>query len=412
MKRTMILMALLIATTVPVFNNSNAKVANLTADSKEVTTLVEDNNRFAFKIYDQIRTNQKGNLIFSPYGLSSILTMTSAGAAGETRQQMNRALGHRLDDDGVHPAYARLTRRFNGDGSDRGRDYQLNVANALWGQQGISLQGAFQSLLRSAYGADMKLLNFRQDPEASREEINRWAGQQTQERIKELLGPGTIDARTRLVLTNAVYFKGRWASQFDKKETADADFSLTETQKIKAPLMHRTGTFGYAAGDGYQMLELPYAGDGLAMVVVLPDGGAGSPDFDKGFTDKMVSAGLGRMREQKIELFLPRFKSEMGMDLTQALKQMGMALAFSEGADFSGIDGKRDLLISEVVHKAYVDVNEEGTEAAAATATVHMGPAEVRRPLVFRVDKPFVFLIRDAKTGAILFMGRVVNPLA
>ena len=292
--------------------------------------------------------------------------------------------------------------------------YQLSVANALWGQKGYGFLPAFLKLVRSNYGAPLNEVDFVGATEAARKTINDWVEKETRDKIKDLIKPGVLDSLTTLVLTNAIYFKGDWASQFNEDVTKDAPFTLSAAEKVDVPMMNQKGDFGYMETEGFQALELPYAGDDLSMVVFLPRKVDGLKGFEKMLTMENLRRWISNLRKQKVIVFLPRFKMTSAFRLGQALKSLGMIDAFTlVAADFSGMNGSRDearrLYIQAVIHKAFVDVNEEGTEAAAATAVV---AAESVRPAppVFRADHPFFFLIRDNRTGSLLFLGRVMNP--
>jgi serpin B len=368
-------------------------------------------NEFALDVYAQLR-GEEGNLFFSPYSISTALAMTYAGARGQTADEMAKTLHFTLDQEHLHPAMGALIRELNDPGKPSG--YQLSVANALWGQKGQPFRKDFLDLTRTDYGAGLHEVDFARATEAARKTINTWVEQQTRDKIKELLKPGILDPDTRLVLTNAIYFKGDWVYQFDKKRTHQADFHVTEKQTVQVPLMSMTnekGEFKYLKGDDFQALELPYAGKHLAMVLFLPDKLDGLAEFEKGLTAAKLDGWIGQLKPTK-EVFvaLPKFKMTKEFSLKDMLTKMGMRQAFDpDKADFSGIDGSRDLYISAVIHKAFVDVNEEGTEAAAATAVV-IKPTAVRLTPRFQADHPFLFLIRDNRSGSILFLGRVADP--
>ncbi len=309
----------------------------------------------------------------------------------------------------AHAHYHQLLEQWNAEGEKRA--YQLRVANRLWGQKGYPIQPEFLALTRQQYGAEMLLLDFAQSKAAS-QEINHWVEQQTNGKIKDLIPPGSLGAMTRLVLTNAVYFKGEWVQPFDKKNTKEEDFAFSAEGKVKVPLMHQQKKLGYAEEETFQVLELPYAGRELSMVVLLPKEVDGLPELEKAVTTDKLAALMLKLRVREVNAYLPKFKLETSFGLNSTLQAMGMKRAFSREADFSGISSTEALYISAVLHKAYVDVNEEGTEAAAATGVV-MKAMAVRRPQpipVFRADHPFLFLIRDTKAGSILFMGRLTKP--
>jgi serpin B len=333
--------------------------------------------------------------------------MTYAGARGDTADEMARALHFTLPPGRLHPAFAALLKGLNAGGQKRG--YQLSVANALWGQKGEGFKADFLKLVQDDYGGGLKEVDFRHNAEAARREINAWVEKQTQDKIKDLLQPGTIDQLTRLVLTNAVYFKGDWNSQFKKDLTRDEPF-LAGGDKVTAPMMHQASKFKYLDADTVQVLEMPYVGKDLSMVVLLPKKVDGLAELEKSLSAARLALWLSRAREQEVVVSLPRFKATSEFRLESQLTALGMKKAFVPGqADFSGMNGKDDLSVGAVVHKAYVDVNEEGTEAAAATGVVIRTLALPVRPEL-RADHPFVFLIRDARNDSVLFLGRLMKP--
>jgi serpin B len=373
------------------------------------TAVVEGNNAFAFALYGQLR-NRNGNLFFSPESISTALAMAYAGARGGTASEMAKTLHFTLPQPQLNPAMGALLSDLNAvhDG------YQLTVANALWAQQGYTFLDAFLQLLKTDYGAGLNQVDFKGATEAARLTINRWVEQKTQDKIKDLLQPGTLAPSTRLVLTNAIYFKGDWQTQFDKAHTRDEDFYPSQTQTKKVAFMHRESSFSYFDGGTFQLLEIPYKSKELSLVVLLPKDRSGLPALEQSLTASNTQQWLSQVvQRDKVIVALPKFKSTQQFELGGTLGAMGMAQAFSGSADFSGMTGKRDFAISEVIQKAYIDVNEEGTEAAAATAVgfralAMRGPVE--QPPVFRADHPFIFLIRDNRSSSILFMGRMADP--
>ena len=383
------------------------------APAQDVAQVAEGCNRFAFDLYARLKGGE-GNLFLSPYSISTALAMTYAGARGRTADQMAQVLHLPSSGEAVHAAYAALQNDLNAAGPGA-PGYELIVANRLWGQKGHAFLPEFLALLEARYGAGLEQLDFARATEAARQTINGWVEEKTREKIKDLLKPGILNAMTRLVLTNAIYFKGKWAGPFNEKATREEDFFITPEKKVAAPLMHRTAKFGYFEGDGLQALELPYQGDRLAMVVLLPKRNVppGAKDGlaarEASLSSEKVAEWIGKLRRRKVEVALPRFKTTAEFSLGDTLVAMGMTDAFGR-ADFSGMTGTRDLFISAVIHKAFVDVNEEGTEAAAATAVVIRPLNGGGSPPAFRADHPFLFLIRDTKTGAILFLGRILDP--
>ena len=386
-------------------------VERVPSSKADVARVVEGNSAFAFDLYGRLKS-EKGNLIFSPYSISTALAMTYAGARGETAAEMKKALRFAFGQEKLHPAMADLVDDLNARGGEDGAKaaYELVVANRLWGQAGYRFLEPFLELNRTSYGAGLEQVDFARATEAARKQINTWVEDQTRDKIKELLKPGVLDSLTRLVLTNAIYFKGNWASQFKKERTADAPFHVTPDRTVDVPMMRQTEKFGYAERKDLQILDMPYVGRELSMTILLPKEADGLGDVAAALSAAQLKAWVARLRKRKIAVFLPRFKLEFGIGLSETLKAMGMPLAFSDRADFSGMDGTRELFISAVIHNAFVDVNEEGTEAAAATAVVMK--ANGSRPPVFCADRPFIFLIRDRVTGSVLFIGRVTDPAA
>jgi serpin B len=388
-----------------------APAANPDQTTADQTDAVKGSNAFAVDLYGQMRT-RPGNLFFSPESISTAFAMAYAGARGETATSMATVFHFTLPPDRLHPAMGALLAAMN----SKHDGYELHLADALWAQQDTKFLESYLKLTQSNYGAGFHQVNFKASPEAVRGTINEWVEQQTNNKIQNLIQPGVLTAATKLVLTNAIYFKGDWLTPFDKSSTKDEDFHLDAAQTVKAPLMHRLGGYGYYDGGTFQALDIPYKADELSMVVLLPKNTAGLPPLEQSFTAATASDWLQKLEfAPRVILTLPRFTMTQQFELSGALEKMGMPQAFSAAADFSGMTGKPDFAISAAIHKAFVDVNETGTEAAAATSTVMMATAMRANqpeppPIVFRADHPFLFLIRDTKTGGILFMGRIEDP--
>jgi serine protease inhibitor len=373
-----------------------------------VETVVRGNTEFALDLYQRLRT-EEGNLFLSPYSISTVLAMTYAGARGSTETQMAQTLHFTLDQKRLHPAFASLEEGLK-TVQEKGH-ILFKVANALWPQVGYPLLEEFLALTEEHYGVLTAPVDYG-DSEAARRKINAWVEGRTQEKIRELIPQGILNALTRLVLTNAVYFKGKWASQFEKGSTRDAPFWIAPRRSVKVPMMTQEHTFRYGDSDSLQTLELPYVGDDLSMIVLLPKKVDGLVELETALTVENLEKWMGGLGKTRVRVFLPRFKVSRGFGLNDTLASMGMVDAFDDSkANFSGMDGNENwLYIAAVLHKAFVDVNEEGTEAAAATAAA-MAARGIPPPApVFRADRPFVFLIRAGRTGSILFLGRVVNP--
>ncbi|MGD0572815.1 MAG: serpin family protein [Sedimentisphaerales bacterium] len=373
-------------------------------------TVAAGNNKFALELYGKLES-QQGNLFLSPYSISTALAMTYAGAKGQTEKQMAEALCFApVKNEQFHKTFGEIIKQLNASGEKGG--YELVVANALWGQKDYKFLPEFLAIVKENYGGDLQQVDFATQTETARKTINAWVESKTKDKIKELIKPKMLDSMTRLVLTNAIYFKGKWANPFKPERTQDSPFVLLDGQKVNVPTMNQTGRFGYTEANDIQILEMPYVNDDLSMVVLLPKDVAGIKGLEKELGSDNLADWLARIHKREVQVFFPRFKMTSEFELAKMLSAMGMPDAFSGKADFSGMTGSRDLFISAVVHKAYVDVNEEGTEAAAATG-VTMKLTSIREPLpVFRADHPFVFLIRDNQTGSILFLGRVANPVS
>jgi len=377
--------------------------------------LADGNGAFAFDLYQQLK-NRDGNLFYSPYSISAALAMTYAGARGATAEQMATALHFDLPQDKLHPAFnwleGELAKRGEGAEGVDDEGFRLNVVNAIWGQKGYEFKVAFLDTLAENYGAGLRILDFIEEPEKSRITINDWVSEQTEDRINDLIQPGGITPLTRLVLTNAIYFNAAWESKFTEEATKDLPFYLLDGDSVTVPMMEQTASFGYAEGDDCQAVELPYDGEELSMVILLPAEGKFT-EFESNLDYEQADKIIDRLNDRRVRLTMPKFEFESEFILTQALSDLGMAEAFSGSADFSGMTGNNDLFIGDVIHKAFVLVEEGGTEAAAATAVIMPASAsgpKPEEPVVVIVDRPFIFLIQDIETGAILFIGRVLNP--
>lgn len=376
--------------------------------------ITKGNNEFAINLYSQIKNlpeikQAEGNLFFSPYSISTALAMTYTGARGNTAKEMADVLKFpSLKLEEIASAFGDLQKQLQADKENRG--YQLNVANALWGQQGFGFLNEYLEFNKKYYGSELTELDFAKSEEA-RKTINTWVEDKTNDKIKDLIPSGSIDSMTRMVLTNAIYFKGDWSIQFKEENTEEADFNITKDKKVKAQLMYQKEKFDYAELDNMQLLQLPYKGDELSMLILLPKTIDALESVEAGLKPDTLAANLKQMRKREVDVYLPKFKITCGtIEMKGILGAMGMKEAFSDAADFSGMNGKRNLYISAVMHKAFVEVNEEGTEAAAATGVGISLMSIPMPPPVFRADKPFIFMIRDNRSQSILFMGKVCNP--
>ncbi len=372
--------------------------------------LSDGNAAFGLALYRQVEARNP-NLVFSPISISTALAMTYAGARGDTESQMAKALHFALPQGRLHPAMNELTAALQARGSGTqgadGKPFRLNIVNSTWAQKGFTMQPPYLDVLAESYGAGVNILDFIGAAEASRQTINRWVEQQTEDRIKELIPQGVIDRATRLVLTNAVYFNAAWKNRFGEN-TADGPFTRADGSTVTVPLMHNQASLKAATLPGLVAVALPYQDDRLSMLVVLPDAGKMSA-----VEADLATHGLGgitsALEETTVILTLPRFRFETPIDLKDALSALGMPIAFSGDADFSGIDAEGGLFLQAVLHKAFIAVAEKGTEAAAATAVV-VGRASLPQGLNVVVNRPFLFFVRDEPTGALLFMGRVSDP--
>ena len=377
--------------------------------------LVSGNSAFAFDLYQALLEEQDGNFFYSPHSISLALGMTHAGARNETERQMADVLHFGLSQERLHPAFngldLELARRGEGNASRDEKGFRLNIVNAIWGQDGYGFLPEFLDTLAENYSAGLRILDFGSAPEESRVTINDWVGEKTEGRIEDLIPQGAIDSSTRLVLTNAIYFNAAWDKPCEESMTGDGPFYLLDGGEVVAPMMRQTESFGYTEGEGYQAVELMYDGYELSMVIVLPDAGE-FETFERSLDAAQVDGIVGSMARGEVDLTMPKFEFDSDFSLSDSLAAMGMPDAFTGAADFSGMTGDRGLFITDVIHKAFVAVDEAGTEAAAATAVIvaEMAMPIETEPLKVIVDRPFVFLIRDIETGAILFVGRVVNP--
>ena len=362
------------------------------ADDTEVINVVDNNNQFALELYSELNDNED-NVFFSPYSIAAALAMAYEGARGETAEEMQSVLHFPENDIIRRSSYARIHNLIN----KQDKDYKLYSANAFWAQEKYPFLAEYINIVQKYYAAEANNLDFVTETEKSRQTINNWVEEQTNDKIKDLIPSGAINPLTRLVLTNAIYFKGDWVLKFNKRKTREADFRISPDKTVKVQMMSLTGNkakFNYAfiPDEELQIIELPYEGEELSMLILLPKEG-GLSSFEESLTAEKLNELRNRMRETKIDVYMPKFKFETKYFLPETLSKMGMPTAFKwPGADFSGMDGTQDLFISKVIHQAFVEVNEEGTEAAAATAiSMELGAM----PNFFRADHPFIFMIQE-----------------
>jgi len=384
----------------------------LNTSQTDLEALADGNNAFAFDLYQTLRQDE-GNLFFSPYSISEVLAMTYAGARGDTEKDMAQVLNFNLPQDRLHPAFnatdLQFKERSQGAEQEDGEGFQLSVVNAIWGQQGYHFLEEYLDVLAQHYGAGLRLMDFISETEQSRITINQWVSDQTEDKITDLIPQGAIDYLTRLVLTNAVYFNAAWQYPFDEQVTTDSPFYLIDDGTVTVSMMQKSNSFGYTEGANYQAVELLYEGEETSMVILLPIAGQ-FDTFEESLDADLVKEITGNMSKRWVDLKMPKFEYESSFSLKQALSTMGMEVAFIyTQADFSGMNGNYDLFIQDVLHKAFISVNESGTEAAAASAVV-IGASAM--PPQVTIDRPFIFLIRDIPTGSTIFIGRVLNPVA
>lgn len=418
--------------TTPDANKSESTEAssNILAPNKtDLENLVNGNSAFAFDLYQTLTKdpeNKERNLFFSPYSISLALAMAYTGARRDTERQMADTMHFTLPQNSLHPTLnslnAEIGNRGKGAESSSAEAFRLNMANAIWRQEGYDFLPEFISMLNTNYDVGMRTVDFIKAPEDSRVIINDWVSNQTENKIKDLIPSKAIDKYTRIVLANAIYFDADWLYKFMKQNTKDDTFYLLDGSKYTVPMMSHRAYFDYTEGDDYQAVELRYKGNKLSMVILLPRE-TGFNDFEKSLDADKLDAIVNNLNSGYVDLTMPKFKFESGFKLNETLSDMGMPLTFTpmppekigtcseKWADFSGMTGKCELYITAIFHKAFVAVDEEGTEAAAATTVIGGVPCSAPpEPIKLTIDHPFIFLIRDIKTGTILFLGRVMDP--
>ncbi len=394
-----------------VAQSSKPRVTSPDVSSGELGSLAADNADFAWLFYREI-IKPGENLFFSPHSLSVALAMTWAGARGTTETEMADAMRFKLGQERLHVAFngldLELSSRAEAAGENAPLPFNLNMTNALFGQTGYQFLDAFLDTLAEHYGAGMRLMDFVTETEASRVTINTWVSDQTNERIKELIPQGIITTATRLVLVNAIFFTASWAQPFNEAATADRAFKRLDGSEVTVPTMRKSIEAVYTAGDGFQAAEIPYDGNQLAMLVLVPDEGRFEA-VESTLSASRVSQIRDGLTQHQVELALPKFSFRSNVPSKDPLKALGMVEAFGGAADLSGMNGSGGLFIQDVVHQAFVAVDEKGTEAAAATAVI-VGETSAPPLATLTIDRPFVFAIVDRPTGATLFIGRVLDP--
>ncbi|MBI5493991.1 MAG: serpin family protein [Deltaproteobacteria bacterium] len=392
--------------------SSLPRVTSPIVSADDRTALAAGNRAFATSLFQRLRSSG-ANVFFSPHSISEALAMAYAGARGTTASQMETALHYSLGQAGLHNAFNELDLALASRGqnaqSDAGVPFRLRAVNATWGQSGYAFEPAFLDVMAANYGAGLRVLDYATDPDGSRQVINGWVSEQTEQKIPELIAPGLLTTSTRLVLTNAIYFHAAWAEPFDPEDTVQRPFTNADATTANVDMVVGRRALNAGTGNGFTGVEIPYDGRELSMVVLRPDAGR-FDDVEAALDAPFLSAIIAGMTHQDVDLKLPKFRLEYSANLADTLKALGMTDAFdSSTADFTGITVQEQLFISDVVHKSFIGVDEKGTEAAAATAVVFAGSGVPTDVLDFEVNRPFIFLIRDLQTGAILFMGRITQ---
>ena len=365
------------------------------------------NLTFSLDLYSKLRTSS-GNIVVSPYSIEQALALTASGASGETLSQMLRTLHYPAEGNGQ--AKESLLRI---EALAKKGDVIVNVANALWLESEYHFLDTFVEIAKERFHAELHVGDFINSAEKVRVEINQWVEERTEGKIKDLISPGALTAVTRLVIVNAVYLKALWETEFKKDSTYDQDFWISKSEKFLTPTMHQRAHFDYAESDKAQLLSLPYKGGELSMLIFLPKTRDGLSKFEEALEPALVNDLISKLESKEVAVALPKFKIKLNVSLGTLLSNMGMGLAFDpDRADFSKMDGTRKLFISEVIHQAFIETDEKGTEAAAATAVIMLAGSAYHpsKPIEFTADHPFLFAIREKNSGSILFLGRIADP--
>jgi len=371
-----------------------------------VKATVDASNRFAFELYGRYSSDSE-NILFSPYSISTALSMVYEGAGGETAEEIESVFHFIEESSGRRPAVVWIYNVING----KDRDYELYTANALWIQDDYPILKNYVDTVVNYYDGETNALDFSGAPEESRIVINEWVEERTNDRIKDLFPPNSIDNEVVLVLTNAIYFKGDWLIEFDEKSTRREEFHVSPIESVEADMMSLLGgRFNYTETDDIQVLELPYTGKDVSMIILLPKEN-NLNDIEATLSCDKLCELIDGLKETGVDVYLPRFKFETKYFMKEDLIEMGMPTAFTPSANFTGITEVEMLFIDNVIHQAFIEVNEEGTEAAAATGVLMPRSSAAPPREVFRADHPFIFVIQDRVTGVILFMGRLMNPI-
>jgi serpin B len=395
-----------------VITSDKQRITSPDVPPEDRTALVTGNSSFALDLYQEVR-QKEGNLFYSPFSISTALAMTYAGAKADTETAMAETLHFTLPQDKLHPAFnwldLQLESRGQGASGADGQGFRLNVVNALWGQIGYNFEAPFLDTLAQSYGAGMHIVDFAGDPQGSADLVNGWVSDRTEGKIEKLVPASAITPETVLILTNAIYFNAAWKYPFETANTKDGTFTLSDGSTVTVPMMHNAPEMQYGEGAGYQAVSMPYDGDELSMIFLLPEQGT-LADFEASLDAAKLGGIVGGMTTHQVDITMPKFKFEYELGLKKTLESMGMEVAFQSGvADFTGINSQGKPYIQDVLHKAFIGVNEAGTEAAAATAVI-IGDESAPEPAAIALDRPFLFVIRDDATGSLLFVGRVADP--
>ncbi len=388
-------------------------VSICTAQKVEVETAEQGNSMFAFELYQQL-SKTKENVFFSPFSISSALSMTYVGAAGTTAEEMKNTLHFLENSDSCHSEFNILMNKIPKKSKDK-QATQISIANSLWAQKDFHFEDVFLKTVKSNYNTPVEMVDFIDEKNRgkTREKINKYVASQTNNKIKDLIGKKILDKTTRLVLVNAIYFKGNWSNPFKEAKTKKKDFFISSKKTVQTDFMQ--GIFGthYFENEDVQIAALPYEGRDATMLIFLPKNKDGFNDLQEKFTHENFTEWNSKLKYRKVAFTIPKFKIEESFDLEKVLKKMGMKSAFGKKADFSGMNKKNNLYLSKVLHKAFIEVDEAGTEATAATAIVlnrKSASTNNKPPVIFRADQPFIFMIRENSTNSILFIGHYVNP--
>ncbi|MEN3044797.1 MAG: serpin family protein [Candidatus Hydrothermales bacterium] len=387
------------------YENPKKEACDKGWSEKEIKKIADSIAKFTFNFYFKLKDKEE-NVFFSPFSIASAFLIVYEGARENTKREIENVFGF-PEENIRRPNFARIFNEIN----RKDKKYTLYTANALWIQKNYKILKEYKETIKKYYISQIENLDFVKDAEKSRQTINSWVFNKTKGKIKDLIPRGGISYSTKAVITNAVYFKGNWFKKFDEKNTREEDFYITKENKIKVQMMRmEKEMFKYFEDDKLQALEIPYEGEEIFIVIFLPKL-SDINSIDEYLNYEKFKEIKEKMKIEEVDIYLPKFKTETNYLLKSTLFEMGIKDAFSEiNADFSGISGKRDLFISDAYHKAFVEINEEGTEAAAATGIV-MEKTAIRERKIFKVDRPFVFLIYNKKIQSILFFGRIINPL-